>query len=167
MNNLFERLQELTNAILDGNFGESTYWQGADVVIDNKIHEKSVGNFYSDPRYVITPFAGELSWLFEALKPIFSTVEGYGIWKEEFFGRLGNMANRAKDLNKAETARDLLLSVLHEAFSCAEEISQGHFQYLLVTSGNAIYQDLIEKAVLSGSVSESSAEEFLRSQGLL
>lgn len=99
--------------------------------------------------------------------PIFSQVEGYGLWKEELFGRLGNMANRVATKKKLEGVSELLLAVLHEAYSVAEELSQGTFQFLAVTAGNMIYDDIIEQAYKSGFVSAYEAEISFRLKGLL
>jgi hypothetical protein len=123
--------------------------------------------FYPDPRFVITNHVGELSWLFERLMLVFSEIEEYWLWKEEFFGRLGNMANRVVRKKETVGISELLLAVLHEAYSVAEELSQGIFKHLMVTSGNMIYDDLIEEAEKGEFVSLYEAEITARLKGLL
>lgn len=167
MQEVFRKLDELGSKISHDHFGKSQPWQGADVVITDEPVSPSVGHFYPDPRFVVTVYVGELSWLFEKLVPIFSSEDGYGIWKEEFFGRLGNMANRAKAQSKANSEKELLLAVLHEAYACAEELEEGNFNFLLVTTGNSIYEDLINNALRSEFQSESEVEKYLQGKGLL
>jgi hypothetical protein len=145
-------------------------WGGAGVVVTDKSDNPNVTasqSFYTDPRLVITNHVGEISWLFEKLVRIFNQIEGYGAWKEELFGRLANMANRVIQKQETVGASELLRAVLHEAYSVAEEISKGTFQYLAITSGNMIYDDLIEKAESGAFVSLDEAEEFFRLKGLL
>ena len=167
MQDVFRKLDELRSEISQDRFGKSDPWQGADVVITEAPVSPSVGHFYPDPRLVVTAYVGELSWLFEKLVPIFSAVDEYGLWKEELFGRLGNMANRAKALDKANSAKELLLAVLHEAYACAEELEEGNFNFLLVTTENSIYEDLIVNAMHGKFESESKVEKFLMDKGLL
>ena len=116
------KLAALEQQITNGQWGEAPSWQGADVVILEKSPSPSRGGFYPDPRYVETEFVVELSWLFLKCRDIFLKLEGYGGWKEELFGRLGNMANRAKEKISPLNCQTLLLAVLHECFSITDEM---------------------------------------------
>lgn len=167
MNPTISALNDLTREVIAERFGKSASWQGGDVVISDKPADARLAGFYPDPRFVSTKFVGELSWLFEKLVPIFSQIDGYGAWKEELFGRLGNMANRVATKNKVEVVSELLLAVLHEAYSIAEELSQGTFQFLAVTAENMIYDDILEQAYKSGFISSYEAEISFRLKGLL
>jgi hypothetical protein len=71
------------------------------------------GGFFPDPLFVVTPHVGELSWLFVQLRDIAYGLDGYGLWKEEFFGRLGTAANAAHTSSSIE---ELLLATLREAY---------------------------------------------------
>ena len=87
-----EKIANLVEHVRTNQIGVAGAWQGADVVITKKAPSPSVDNFYPDPRFVETRFVGELSWLFEQLRDVFMKSDGYGFWKEELFGRLGNVA---------------------------------------------------------------------------
>src|SRR4051812_48789104 len=83
-----EKLERLASAIASGSpHRAETLWGGADVVIDTSPHPPVHDAFYPEPRYVITRFAPELSWLFEQLRDAFTSLLD-GASKIEFFGRL-------------------------------------------------------------------------------
>jgi hypothetical protein len=168
-NNILEELDSLSKLVISGLTGKAQPWQGADVVVTNvlKLGDSEVDSFYPSPRFVITDHVGEVSWLFEKLARIFVSEENYGAWKEEFFGRLGNMANRVIGSDAKTTIIDIQLAILHEAYAIFEEIQSDTHNYLLVTSGNTIYDDLIPRAVNSGFISLQEAENFFKSKGLI
>ena len=139
-----DKIQELLRQVEAGSLGTATPWQGADVVILKKAPAPSEGNFYPDPRFVETKYVKELSWLFEQLRDIFWNSEGYGAWKEEFFGRLGNVATKFQSVCPEGSAKGLLTAVIEEASIMAEEISsEGGLQYLAITFDNRILDDFV------------------------
>jgi hypothetical protein len=98
--------------------------------------------FYSEPRYVVTPFALELSWLFERLRDAFYAEKRLdSCSKYEFFGRLANSANRFLQASTSPTPRLLCGYVLDEAFAIYNEMEEGTFECLLVAIGNQIVDD--------------------------
>lgn len=136
------RIENLVRLIKADQIGTARPWQGADVVITRKAPAPSTDSFYPDPRYVETRFVGELSWLFEQLKEVFMVSEGYGAWKEEFFGRLGNVAVKFQSVCPECSVVGLLESVVEEAMTMAGEIEKfGGIESLLVTTGNMILDD--------------------------
>jgi hypothetical protein len=139
-----DKIQELLLQVDAGSIGTARPWQGADVVILKKAPAPSEGDFYPDPRFVETKYVKELSWLFEQLKEIFWNNEGYGAWKEEFFGRLGNVATKFQSVCPDGSVKGLLTAVIEEALTMADEIAfQGGLRYLAVTSGNRILDDFV------------------------
>jgi|TARA_B100001964_G_scaffold65593_1_gene74694 hypothetical protein len=138
-------------------------WGGADVGITSKAPKPTEGGFYPDPRYVVTPFSRELSWLFEEMRDIFSPFLD-GCNKIEFYGRLANMANRYQKRlkGKKENKEDLLLAVLHEAFATLEEMDEGNFQFLMVAAGNTIFDDLIERTESEGYLGVDETQKFFK-----
>jgi len=139
-----EKILKLQKKIADGKISSSSPWQGGDVVILDKAPEPSVGNFYPDPRFVETKFVGELSWVFEQLRNIFWKNDGYGAWKEEFFGRLGNVATKFQSVCPECSIGVLLEAVVEEAAVMAEEIvAYGGLQYLALTFDNRILDDFV------------------------
>jgi hypothetical protein len=70
----------------------------------------------------VTPFAGELSWLFESLRDAFGSSIDFQS-KYEFYGRLADAADRysASTPEISQSAEGLLLTVLSEAKKMATE----------------------------------------------
>ena len=136
---------------------------GADVVITSETSKPTEGGFYPDPRYVVTPFSHELSWLFEEMRDMFASFLD-GCNKIEFYGRLANMANRYKKRlkGKKENEKDLLLAVLHETFAILEEMEEGNFQFLMVAVGNTIFDDIIERAESEGYLGVDETQKFFK-----
>lgn len=142
--NLQSEIDEVAEMIRNGLIGHEDAWGGADVVICRKAPPPS-HDFYPDPRFVETEFVGELSWLFIRLRDIFRELEGYGAWKEEFFGRLGNVAAKYQAAATSLTCSNLLLAVVHEAHAMAEEIADtGEIATMMLTSDNRILDDFTE-----------------------
>lgn len=164
--NTYAQLMRLSTEIHSGQLNRSKYWQGADVVITAKAPISKKDGFYPDPRYVLTVHASELSWLFEQLRDIFMEINDYGFLKEEIFGRLGNTANRFLSKNPDSYAGPLLAAVMHEAFAIAEEIQDGEFEALMVTSGNQIFDDLISESEKTGFLTIEETEAFFREKGI-
>jgi hypothetical protein len=153
-----EDLNKLSRFIEKGIIPRADYeWGGADVVITQHIPEKSEKNFYPDPRYVVTSFSFELSWLFNQLKKIFHHLID-GTTKIEFYGRLANAA--IFYLSKGgKDCKELLFSVLHEAYAMLEEMEEGDFKYLPIAIGNEIYKE-IEEGEKSGYIGVEETKKF-------
>jgi hypothetical protein len=136
------QIQNLLQKVEVGGVGSAKPWQGADVVILEKAPAPSRGNFYPDPRFVETKYVEELSWLFEKLRDIFWNNDGYGAWKEEFFGRLGNVATKFQSVCPEGSLKGLLTAVIEEASTMADEIAlDGGLQHLALTFDNRILDD--------------------------
>jgi len=144
-------------------------WQGADVKITNTkpkasdIDKETYGGFYPAPRFVVTEYHKELSWLFFQLKDIFydqNLLDGSS--KIEFFGRLANAANLyiSKLIQTPGNFEDLLKASLHEAFCMIEEMFDGSFTYLDVAPGGIIYDDIIDEAEKNGYLSVEESKKF-------
>ena len=104
-----------------------TEWGGADVVIRNKLHEKTlkwlgrqniVLSFQKNEprrRAVITEFSKELSWTFIRLRNIFSGNLNY-ISKYDFYGSLAQAAiDYIEDSGEHTECKQLLYVVLNAA----------------------------------------------------
>jgi ABC-type cobalt transport system substrate-binding protein len=161
-----QRVQNTLNKIAH-KVAEASYpthkreWGGADVVITSKQPATKGGGFYPEPRRVVTPFSGELSWLFYQLRDAFADLLD-SVNKTEFYGRLANAAIRYQKRleDKPENVQDLLSAVLHEAFAILEEMDEGEFQYLLIASGNTIWDDLVERADRRGYIGIEETRQF-------
>lgn len=100
------------------------------------------------------------------MRDSFIDLEGYGLWKEELFGRLGNSADRYVTRSVGTSAKALLLAVMHEAFCILEEMEAGEFQVLPVTINNAIYDDIFREIESEGLADSAEVDEFIRSLGI-
>lgn len=165
--NIQSNLVKLSISIVNGQSGNSRLWQGADVVITTESPAIVEGGFYPKPRYVVTAHATELSWLFEQIRDIFMEIDDYGYLKEEIFGRLGNTANRYLSKNPDANVRETLLAVIHEAFAITEEIQDGEFTTLMVTSGNQILDDLISESEKSGFLTVEETKSYFKNKGII
>ena len=165
--NSYVKLEQLSDEIVKGQSRRSSLWQGADVVITNNLPITNDVGFYPAPRYVVTSHAFELSWLFEQIRNIFIEKEEYSYLKEEIFGRLGNTANRFLSSRANSNVSELLLAVMHEAFAIAEEIQDGEFGTLMVTSGNQILDDLISESENSGFLTIAETRDFFKNKGII
>lgn len=157
----------LSTSIVNGRYGNSRLWQGADVAITNSSTVVEEGGFYPAYRYVVTTYASELSWVFEQVRDIFMEIDNYGLFKEEIFGRLGNTANRFLTKNPSANAQEILLAVMHEAFAIAEEIQHGEFAALMVTSGNQILDDLISESEKGGFLTVEETKAYFKDKEII
>lgn len=156
----------LSSKIASNSIGRANHWQGADVVISELPLASEPNSFYPSPRSVVTSYSSELSWLFECLRDAFISLEGYGFWKEEFFGRLGNAANRFLARNINHSCQKLLLAVIHEAHCILEEMETGDFQVLPISINNMIYDDVFREIENEGSADATEVDEFIKSLGI-
>jgi len=160
------RLENISSAVASGKIGSAQPWQGADVVITEDLPVIQSDSFYPAPRFVVTKHVGQLSWLFEEARDAFIGLDGYGFWKEEFFGRLGNSANRYLKRHEQHTAEALLLAVLHEAFCIAEEMESGEFRALSISINNEIYDDIFREIEAEGIAEKSEVDAYIKSLGI-
>lgn len=138
-----EKLLELKNRVRSNEIGTAKPWGGAGVQIVEVSPENVVDGFYPDPRSLETEFVAELSWLFEEVQNVFSEFEGFGLWKEELFGRLSNVALKYQSLYEDPLLQSLLLALLEEADSLMKEfLLTGTISTLLITHGNLVLDDL-------------------------
>lgn len=160
-----KKLEALTSQVLEGKIGSGDLWQGADVQVTSKQPSQVNNGFYPSARYVVTAHPSELSWLFNSIGDIFSSLDGYAIWKEELFGRLGNAAIRSNDSNPDIETVNLLLRVLHEAFLVSDEIDSNKIKSLPITYSKHIYDDFIDEIKKEGFLSIEETKRFLEGQG--
>ena len=105
--------------------GHEKLFRGADITVvdenspmkDEKIH------WLDNDERIITPFSLELSWAIFKLRDIFysKSLVNY-VSKYEFFGRLGNAANRYHQKYGPGNVDDLLAAVSKEAHAMLKEM---------------------------------------------
>jgi len=164
----FENLDSLAHAISRGEFGQADPWNGADVCVlgRNEPYANPKGSFYPDDRFLRTVYVPEVSWLFEQLRDLINRIDGYGFWKEEFFGRITNVANRFLANVEVDEPIQLLLAILHESYAILEEMQDGEFQVLSIAVGNQIADDLISSSESRGFLTIEETQEFFSSRGI-
>jgi len=160
------RLEKISSEVASGKIGSAQPWQGADVEIRRDQPFVTASSFYPAPRVVVTEHVGELSWLFENARDAFKGLDGYGFWKEEFFGRLGNSAIRFMNRHEQHTPEALLLAVIHEAFCIAEEMEIGEFKALSISINNEIFDDIFREIEAEGLAEQSEVDTFIKSLGI-
>jgi len=137
------KMDDLAAAVAEGQIGKAKAWGGAGVGITRRPQKSNPDDFYPEPRWVVTPFVNELSWLFEQLWEGFRPLLDH-VTKFEFFGRLGNAANRYHETAGPDASvRGLLNAVLAKAWSIAAEIASDAFEALPVAPDRAIAEDFI------------------------
>lgn len=153
-------LKKLSWAINARQWGEAGAWSGAGVVITNHSPAKNSKDFYPAPRNVVTKNVHELSWIFEKSRDIFLKFEDYGLWKEEIFGRLANMANGVLEKNPKTELKELLFSIIHEDYSILDEIRENKFRILMISSGGKILNDLLKEVDEKGYLSAEESKAY-------
>lgn len=142
MSQPIEAVVELVHQVLEGGPGSGELRRFADVSIVTSRPEPQRSGFYPEDRYLVTPHVAEVGWLFDELADAFREANGYGMWKEELFGRLGNAGTWYLAHQPNADSRDLCLAILCEAFDCADEVeATGGLQAFMVAAGNQIVDD--------------------------
>jgi hypothetical protein len=121
-NSIAQQLDEIARKINEGWLDSTAFWGGAGVVITDVEPSPSEPGFYPDPAVVVTPNAGELSWLFVLLRDVSIALDDYGVWKQEFFGRL---AAAAQSVPSDTDVKLLLLQVIRQAYEMLGMIEIG------------------------------------------
>src|SRR5271166_4941521 len=124
---LNEKVEAITANVVAGRIGRSEPWGGTGIVISaTPPQPRAEPGFYRDPQYVVTPYARQLSWLFNRLRGAFSDAIDY-LSKFEFYGRLADAANRYNiaDSTESQSVEGLLVAVLDEAKLMAKEFQAG------------------------------------------
>jgi hypothetical protein len=157
------RLQVLDQAVAADEVGRSRrLWGGAGWCVVTAMPKS---HYDESLKYVVTPHAARLSWLVRALwaacRPLFDSMT-----KFEFFGRLGNAADRYQQrAGGGENARDLLGAVVHEAYEILSEVENGRFSALPVASRGVVYDDLLPDSERDDAQSVAEFEQWMKDRG--
>lgn len=94
------------------------------------------------PRAFISPFPQEMAWIFSEVVGATNMLPGYGWWKEELFGRMGNAGNAYVEENPNSSPSQVGLTVVLEALVYVEKMdSPDGNEILLVTTDAEIVDD--------------------------
>ncbi len=123
--NLLSEFVDILDAIRKGNINDIINnveeWGGADVLITSSIKKRNeFKKNYHHITCVFTKYSKELSWLFFKFKVLFEHRINF-INKYDFYYALAQSANdyleKCKENNVIEKRKDLLLEVVHKAYS--------------------------------------------------
>jgi hypothetical protein len=162
---LYRGIQLLDQAVAGDHWDKAKYWKGASVVV---VPEMPKGNYNTEYKYVVTPYAAELGWLFADLWKVFRQHPAIDhVTKVEFFGRLANASLHCqRRANGREELRDLLGAVIHEAYSIADEIEEGTFTALPVAPVGMVFDDLIERSDREGYLTVEETRRWFAERGI-
>ena len=117
-------------------------WGGAGTVIRSSFDDSEFRRFGTPPFVFVTPYVNEMSWLFLQCRNAVNHLEGYGMWKEEFFGRLARVGQDFSQAEPQATVRQIQLAVLLEALLFVEKLkSPDGVDVLPVVVGPEIAED--------------------------
>lgn len=141
-----QRLRLLAIGISDAKEGSvrlpDARWGGAGTVIANQPGDFESGRFGTPPFIFVTPHVKEMSWLFFKCRDAVSPLEGYGKWKEEFFGRLARAGQDFSDATPSASLQQIQLAILLEALFFVEKLrSPDGIDVLPVVVGQEIADD--------------------------
>jgi len=116
MDDVRSQLDVLAAQVAQGDLGAADDWGGADVVITAVARpDGTEPSFYPNPRFVVTEFAAQLSWLFIQLRDVFAP-QLDAANKYDFYGRMADAASgHLADNPGSATAQTLCAAVVNEA----------------------------------------------------
>lgn len=167
MEQTFRKLDGLESLIQAGEWGVGSSQRYADVALVMRRPPNRADSFDPEDRYVVTRYVAEIGWCFDQIREIFSELEGYGNWKEELFGRLGNMVNWILTRKPEAGLVEVLNGLMHEAFAISEEIEEdGGLKTLMISTKNLILNDFADQLVDGRVLSEDESLKMLEKLGM-
>ena len=165
MKKLDELAHLLANPVLPK---ANRYWSRADVVIASAPRSDDFWrSFHPRDRKILTEHALEVSYFFEVLRdPFYEEALIDHCCKIEFFGRLATAADACLLEQPDATAHLVCAAVLREAYAIAKQIDEGEFDFLIVSEGNQIADDLTLPGLRIGYSSIKETIEFFRGRGI-
>jgi hypothetical protein len=165
MKKLDELAHLLANPVLPK---ASRHWSEADVVISSAPQPKHLRrSLYPRDREILTEHALEVSYFLEVLRdPFYEEALINHCSKIEFFGRLATAADACLLEQPDATAHLVCAAVLREACAMAKQIDKGEFDFLIVSEGNQIADELTRAGQRSGYSRIKETVEFFRGRGI-
>ena len=117
-------------------------WGGAGTIIRNSSEDLESRRFGTPPIIFETPHVKEMSWLFLQCRDAVRRLDDYGMWKEEFFGRLARTGQHFSQAQPQATPQQIQLAVLLEALLFVEKLqSPDGIDILHVVVGPEVAED--------------------------
>jgi|GEM_PF-851331 hypothetical protein len=165
MKKLDELAHLLANPVLPK---ASRHWSETDVVISSPPQPEHLRrSLYPRDREILTEHALEVSYFFEVLRdPFYEESLMNHCSKIEFFRRLASAADACLLEQPDATAHLVCAAVLREAYAMAKQIDKGEFDFLIVSEGNQIGDELALAGRRTGYSSIKETIEFFRRRGI-
>lgn len=133
----------------------------ADVVLLNKTEEDPTVDSWYARRVVRTDMPQVFIWLFKQFVPIISPLSGYGMHKEEIFGRLGNTLAMVEELEPVASPDEKVAAVIQDFWEICQDLLEGRMQSFAVALGADIMDDFVTRSIKSGFVDQETFEKQL------
>ena len=120
----------------------------ASTAVTDRAEKPNPNRWGPTPRAFISPFPREMAWIFAEVVKATNMLPGYGRWKVELFGRMGNAGNAYIQENPNSSPSKLGLAVVLEALIFVEKMdSPDGNEVLLVTTDAEIVDDEFDRAL--------------------
>ncbi len=130
----------------------------ADVVLLNKTEQDPTIDSWIPRRIVRTDMPQEFTWLFTKFASIVKQLPGYGIHKEEIFGRIGNTLSMVESLEPPALPDEKVAAVILDFWEICQDLVEGRMQSLSVALGADIMDDFVTRSVKSGFIDQATFE---------
>jgi hypothetical protein len=133
----------------------------ADVLLLNKVEEDPTLGAFIGRRVVRTDMPQVFSWLFKQFAHVLAPLPGYGLHKEEIFGRLGNTLTMVEKLDPPAQADEKVAAVIQDFWEICQDLLDGRMQSFSVALGAQIMDDFVTRSLKSGFVDQETFEQQL------
>jgi hypothetical protein len=133
----------------------------ADVVLINKTEEDPTVGSWIKRRVVRTDMPQVFIWLFKKFVPIIAPLPGYGLHKEEIFGRLGNTVAMVEELEPAALPEEKVAAVIQDFWEICQDLIENRLQSLAIAVDAEVMDDFVTRSIKSGFVDRKTFEDQL------
>lgn len=109
----------------------------AGTLVTDQAEKPNPNRWGAPPRAFISPFPREMAWIFSEVVSATNMLPGYGLWKSELFGRMGNAGHAYIRENPNSSSSELGLAVVLEAFVFVEKTDSPDGNEVLLATTNA------------------------------
>lgn len=118
----------------------------ADTMITDREPKLNPNSFYPDPHVLVTQWPGETAWTFGQLMKVVHDLGGFGMWKEEYFGRLGAAGTDYLNHCPQATAAELALALAAETADFLADFERGPVPVMTVAVDGELVEDQLIRA---------------------
>ncbi len=132
-----------------------------DVVLLNLDQSNPYEGNFIERRAVRSSIPQIFVWLFRQFETVLREIPGYGVHKEEVFGRLGNTVSAAEASVEPLSADEKVAAVFQDFWEICQDLLEDKFSSSAVAFGADIKDDFITRSIKSGFVSQDEFEKSL------